>query len=242
MSLGFPLTPGMEGLNPMQRIALGQRMEQQARAGAANTNISQNTEKSFLGNLATGAAETVNTDYAAATAAVSALGTVNDIRQALHNAMTGPAASTEQLLTRIADRLNIGGPDAKARLAATASMLQNMAQAELTAAAAMKGQGQITEAERALIARAAAGNINMSQAEIAALIGGIEKASRWRIAKHDRNMDALKRNPNSASIVDFYQLPPIPDSSPAQGPAKTPTSIESAVEAEIRRRAGQGAR
>jgi hypothetical protein len=156
--------------------------------------------------------------------------------------MTGTGATTEQILTRIADRLNITSPDAKSRLASTATVIQGMANAELTAAAAMKGQGQITEAERALIKRAAAGDINMSPAEISALVGGIEKASKWRIAKHNRNMEALRRNPNSASIVDFYQLPPIPDSSPAQGPAKAPTSIESAVEAEIRRRAGQGAR
>ena len=221
-------------LTPQQRLLLRTTVEGVKRAGAANTNISQSTEKTLYSNLATGVGEKITADHAGATAAISTLGAVGDIRTALPNAMTGVAAPTEQVLTRIADALRITGPDARARLASTATVIQNLAKAELDVAASMKGQGQITDAERALIKRAAGGDISMSASEINALMNGLEKTARWRIATHERNMVALKKNPNSASIVDFYQLPPIPQSS-----AAPPSSIDDAVRREIERRGGR---
>lgn len=231
---GVPPTVDPTQLTPQQRLLVRNTLEGVKRAGAANTNVVQNTEKNLFSGLATGISERLTADHAGATAAISTLGSVGDIRAALPNAMTGATAPTEQVLTRIADALRITGPDARARLASTATVIQNLAKAELDVAASMKGQGQITDAERALIKRAAGGDISMSASEINALMNGLEKTARWRIATHERNMAALKKNPNSASIADFYQLPPIPQTS-----AAPPSSIDDAVRREIERRGGR---
>lgn len=208
----------------------------QKKAGATNVSQTVNTEKSFLGPLAGKVAGMVADSATAAQAAQSALGTIGQIRQALPNSFTGPGADARVVLSRLQGALGVGGANDEEKLANTAKLVQGLAQAELDAAQQMKGQGQITEAERALIARAAAGSLGMMPGEIMALTVALEKVARAKIAAHQRNVQSLGQMEGAGPILPFFAT---------QGGAQVPApampgggSIQDAAAAELARRRG----
>lgn len=97
-------------------------------------------------------------------------------------------------------------------------MLVRSAQLELDAAAQMKGQGQITENERDIIRRAASGDISMTLPELKTLTASLEKTARYRIERHNANVQPLLANPNAAALAPFLTVP-------APGPAKAQGNV-----------------
>lgn len=90
--------------------------------------------------------------------------------------------------------------------------MQGLAKFELSAAAAMRGQGQITENERVLIRRAAAGRLEeFTSTEIQALLTAMEKTANYRISSHNRQLDVLRKNASSEvkELLPFYELSPL---------------------------------
>lgn len=86
--------------------------------------------------------------------------------------------------------------------------MQSLAGFELEAAAAMKGQGTITENERLLIQRAAAGRIgDFTSDEINTLLNAMEKTSQYKIDIHNNNLSTLKGIPEAQQFLPLYQLP-----------------------------------
>jgi hypothetical protein len=82
-----------------------------------------------------------------------------------------------------------------------------MAQAELNTAAQMKGQGAITESERDIIRRAAAGNINeLTGPEMRLLSEAMEKTARFKLTLHKKNLDGLAKMPGAEPLMKFYQI------------------------------------
>ena len=198
--------------------------ERVAGAGATRNNISVNTEKNLFGAVADGVGKQVATIADQARAAAGTIRTVGQIREALDSGkvMAGPGTSARVVMTQIGQILGIGGRDSAEVLANTRSAIQGLAQLELDAAQQMKGQGQITEAERGIIRRAAAGDIDkMTTQELRVLTDTLDKTARYKIAANQRNVEMLGANPGSAPLAPYMQVP-MPQ--PYQPPAGAPTS------------------
>ncbi len=206
-----------------------------ASAGAPKINV--NTEKQFLGQIS----ETLGKDIATATqqakAAVGTLNTVGQIHQALDsgNVIAGPATSARVFLGQIGQVLGVAGKDATEQLTKTREVIQGMAQLELDAAQQMKGQGQITEAERMIIKRAASGDIDgMSIQEIRTLTNALDKVARYKIQSNARNVENLAKNPNAASMVEFMRVQEPPPYQPASQSVSNPISPSSSAPTRVR--------
>ncbi len=191
-----------------------------ASAGAARTNVSVNTEKSFLNEIAGGLGKQVDSSLAQARGASDSLRTIGQLSDVLNSGkvMAGPATKPAMLLTQLGSQLGLAGKDANETLQKTRAAMQQMAQLELDAAGQMKGQGQITENERDIIRRAASGDISMTLPELKTLTASLEKTARYRIERHNANVQPLLANPNAAALAPFLTVP-------APGPAKAQGNV-----------------
>lgn len=183
------------------------------KAGAGATrvsnNVAVNTEKSFLNELAGGMGKQVDASLAQARGASDSLRTIGQLSDILSSGkvMAGPATKPAMLLTQLGSQLGLAGKDANETLQKTRAAMQQMAQLELDAAAQMKGQGQITENERDIIRRAASGDISMTLPELKTLTASLEKTARYRIERHNQNVQPLLANPNAAALAPFLTVP-----------------------------------
>ena len=178
-------------------------------AGAQNTVVNV-AGKTFASEFSKGAGEAVNNAFSAAQGAVGTLGRIETLKPILEGGklFSGTLGSSQVAGARLADALNIGGKDNTERLQNTALAMQQLAGLELNAAEAMKGQGAITENERGLIARAAAGDLmKMTAKEVSTLLGGLEKTAKYKITIHESNMERLEKNPDLAAVAQYYKLP-----------------------------------
>jgi hypothetical protein len=128
------------------------------------------------------------------------------------------------VVDQLATSLGITGKDDSEKLKNTAVAMQGLASLELSAAQAMKGQGAITENERGLIKRAAAGDLQtFTQPEVLALLNALEKTSQFKIKAHEKNLGRLRNRPDTADLADFYSLdqqaPPAPAGARKYNPA-----------------------
>ena len=125
----------------------------------------------------------------------------------------GPLGQTRQYANRFMSVL--GGQEGEATngeqaLAQTAALLQQMAVLELEAAAKMKGQGQITENERKLIAATAGGKQANTAAEIKALVGLIDNVAadtlKFQAGRLQSVKDIYKDEPELVTRLDFFAV------------------------------------
>ena len=104
--------------------------------------------------------------------------------------------------------IGVNGADETEKLQNTRSLIQGLARQELAAAGSMKGQGQITENERALLQRAESGTIqDLTIPEIKTLVGAIKKTANYRINTHNTNMERASKDPNMRGMVEYMTLP-----------------------------------
>lgn len=163
----------------------------------------------FADKFGEGAASLVSDSFNKATAAQTTLSKINDIRPIIKEGVfAGPFSTSQRVLTQIGSKLGVASEDASETLTRTAEAMQSLAGFELEAAAAMKGQGTITENERLLIQRAAAGRIgDFTADEINTLLNAMEKTSKYRIDIHSNNLNTLKNIPEAQQFLPLYQLP-----------------------------------
>ena len=200
----------------LQRLKIGR-----ARAGATNLNIG---EKAFGTEFGKGVATSVETTYNNALAAKNTISTIQGIRPLIQTGVyAGPLSSAPRAVDQLASSLGIASGTTEEKLARTAEAMQGLAQLEMNAAASMKGQGQITENERALIARAAGGNFkDFTQKEVLTLLNAMEKTSQGKIKTHEKNLGLLRKRKDTAELADFYSLGDNQQQVPA-APAAAPT-------------------
>lgn len=181
-----------------------------AGAGAARTNFSVNTEKSFLNELAGGVGKQVDASLSAAKGAASTINTLNNLDAALNSGkiMAGPATAPAQIVLQLGTQLGLGGKNSQETLQNTRAAMQAMAQLELDAAGQMRGQGQITESERAILRKAASGDINMTLPELKTLSAVSRRTAQARIQQHNQNVQPLLQNPNAAAVAPFLTVQP----------------------------------
>ena len=195
---------------------------------ASITNIG--TDKA-AGKLDTIIFQNLNNDLRLANSSQVTQAKVGQIRQIFDEAeksgtelFVGPLGEARQYVNRFMSVL--GGQEGEATngeqaLASTAALLQQMAILELEAAAKMKGQGQITENERKLIAATAGGKQANTVAEIKALVTLIDNVAadtlKFQEGRLQSVKDIYKDETELVSRLDFFAV------------GNTPYTIESSV-------------
>jgi len=236
---GLKLPPGMQmGANGPEWIpGYLEGRGQVAAQGAARLTVNT-AEKGLLQGLSGKVGDDVMNASEAARGAQKSIATVSSMRQALASAkaITGTAANQRTALAQLGYTLGIGPADNPETLAKTREMMMGFGQLELDAAAQMKGQGQITESERAILRRAASGDITLTVPEIETVLTVSERRAKAQIARNKRNVDTLKKMPNAAALVPFLDA----NGEPEDG-LKMPTAEDIAAEAK-RRAAARGGR
>ncbi len=170
-------------------------------------------------SLAQGLGKQLDDGLSAARGAATSVGTAQTLRRAAEsgNVLAGPGANFGVLGLQLGQMLGVGGKDQQEKLLNTRTAIQSMAKAELDAAQMMKGQGQITEAERDIIRRAAAGDISsLTAPELSLLAQAMEKTARAKITAHQANVQRLGQMPGAQALMPFYGIDMPPE---YQGPA-----------------------
>jgi hypothetical protein len=215
-----------------QPITMDNIMALRRSAASQTTNV-LNAEKKGTELAYENAMKNLNESRGIAQSANDTLVNVSNILPALDSAILGPGADFRTSLLRIGKQLGMTGADASQVLANTATVVQGLAQQELAAAAQMRGQGAITEPERAILRRVAGGDQSLTAGELRVGLMAAEKLARARIASHqDLLKKATKAIPQLSNIAPMYEITPF--GAPQQNP------LRDAVQQEIDRRKAAG--
>ena len=180
------------------------------RSGAANTNVDVRMpgNQQFLAGVGGDVSKTLTDLTAGARSANETLTNVERMLPALDKAILGPGADYRTAMVRIGQQLNIAGADANEQLANTRIVVQGLAQQELDAAAQMRGQGSLTEGERGILRRAAAGDQTLSAAEIKQALSTAQKTSRYRLKEQKDYLERASKLPGFEQFAPMYQVTP----------------------------------
>lgn len=179
---------------------------------AGNTiNMSGNQ---FLKGVGQGAADIMSKRQIQAQSSVGTIKAINALRPLLQKnddgsggVFSGPLSEQQILIARLGQKLGVGGADDDQILTNTTAAMQKLASLELTAAQGMRGQGQITENERKLIKRAAAGELaKMTAPEVSVLLDGLDKLARQGISEYTTFLDTGFASPDAQQFKSIYQV------------------------------------
>jgi hypothetical protein len=176
-------------------------------AGRTLLNLNVGNKK-FVEEFGKGVAEGVAATQSQAISAQKTLSTISTIRPLIKAGVyAGPLSSSQLYIDRLASSFGFTSGTIDEKLARTSQTMQGLASLELDAASQMKGQGAITENERSLIARAAAGNLaQFTSGEVSTLLNALEKTANSKISAHNKNLERLRKNKDTAGLADFYEL------------------------------------
>jgi hypothetical protein len=180
----------------------------QRQSSASRTTVNMPGNQQFLAGVGTDISKTLSDLTAGANAANSTLANVDRILPALDKAVLGPGADYRTTLLRIGQQLGVAGANANDTLAQTATVVQGLAQAELDAAAQMKGQGTLTDAERAILRRAAGGDQSLTAAEIQTGLRAAQKNAQARLKLQADYVQRASKLPGFEQFAPLYQVTP----------------------------------
>jgi len=165
-------------------------------------------EKEFATGGAAAITKKLDSSYDLAKNSVERITTINDLKSVIDlPAFSGPGATTQLLLGQLANKF-YGAANAET-LANTTLKLQGLADLSLKAAGLIKGQGSVTEPERALLAKAKSAPENLTIPEYKALFKVFEKQDTGIIREHQ---DLVKRAQKAGvPNIDFWSVDiPVP--------------------------------
>jgi hypothetical protein len=104
----------------------------------------------------------------------------------------------------------------------------------------MKGQGQITESERALLRRTAAGDQNMTAEEIRTSMAAMQKLANQRLGSYQELLQTSQNIPGFQAIAPMFQIQPYQSQFDLGASLRTGTNqgLGDAVQRELQRRGG----
>ena len=208
----------VEDLNPAELMQLQNELDKRAiqklRAGRTVIDMgSREMEKEF----AKGVVEDTRTSFQQAKSALGTIKSINTLKPILSAGVyEGVLAGAPRAIDQFATALGVSGKNTQEKLQRTAVAMQRLASLELQAAEAMKGQGAITENERALIARAAGGNLrDFTATEIQSLLSALDTVARAKVDAHQANWQVMSEDPIGRKYSKYYKLgeapPPVSD-------------------------------
>jgi len=134
------------------------------------------------------------------------LANIDRILPALNKAITGPLADYRTTLLRVGQFMGVAGKDADEILSNTQNVVQGLAQQELNAASYTKGQGTLTGPEREMLKRSAAGDQNMSAAELRTALVAAQKMAQFRLDDQAKFLEKTTRLPGMEEYRDLYTI------------------------------------
>jgi hypothetical protein len=176
-----------------------------------------------------------------AEAANNTLRNIDMITPALDTAVLGPAADYRTAMLRVGQQLGIAGPNAEQTLASTRQVVQGLARAEMDAAAGMKGQGEISQSERALIGRTAAGDQTMTPGELRTAMAAMQKLANQRIRDYQGVLQSAQTIPGFGQIAPMFQFNPYQSQSNLSGNLNMGggnNPLANSIDQELQRRQG----
>ena len=199
---GKPLAgTGQQGIG-----AVGQYRQQIA--PKTNVDVKLPGNQQLLAGVGTDISATLKEMTAGARSANQTLANIDRMLPALDKAIVGPGADYRTAMLRIGQQLNVAGADANEQLANTRVVVQGLAQQELDAAAQMRGQGGLTEGERGILRRAAAGDQTLSAAEIKQALSTAQKTAKYRLAEQEDYLKRVSKLPGFDQFAPLYQVTP----------------------------------
>ena len=205
------------------------------RSSASNVTLTatQNAEKKGVELATEQAMKDLGVSRDMARSANGTIANIERILPALNTAITGPGADIRTTLLRIGKQLNIAGENADQVLRNTATVVQGLAQQELDASQQIKGQGSLTESERAILRRAAGGDQSLTAGELRVGLLAAQRTARLRAESHQDLLNrATTALPSLNTIAPMYEVP-------VYG-APAPNPLQNAIQKELDRRRSSG--
>ena len=171
-------------------------------------NTGDKADVKFAEKIAGDVAGKIGTSYDNAFAAINTKRIIGDIQKDIAGGIyAGPGSTTQTTLAQLGTKFGIVDQDVKKAAERTALTMQNLAKLELEAAQSMKGQGTLTDAERAILKRAAGGEIDkFNSNDLSLLVGALDKTSNYKIQSHQELMRRIPNNPSIRAYTDIYNL------------------------------------
>ena len=171
-------------------------------------NTGDKADVKFAEKVATDIAGKIGTSYDNAFAAINTKRIIGDIQQDIAGGIyAGPGSTTQTTLAQLGTKFGIVDQDIKKAAERTALTMQNLAKLELEAAQGMKGQGTLSDAERAILKRAAGGEIDkFNSNDLSVLVGALDKTSNYKIQSHQELMRRIPNTPSIRAYTDIYNL------------------------------------
>lgn len=177
-------------------------------AGRPQMSVNVSADRSFGTQLGENAGKILDASHSAAVGGVQTLTTTKQIKDAIATGKVtaGPGASAIQFFNQIA-----GGDPQK--VVETRKTIQGLAQLTMAGRSALKGQGQISDYEGKLLAKASSGDIDsMTAEEIKTVADVADRNARISIRLNRQNVDkARKAAPGNQELVDFYNVDEPPE-------------------------------
>ena len=192
----------IEGVDPVTKGPL-------ATATANATASNKANEKGFEKVADKQAEQVAATAGRARTAQQGIMNTVDPMLRVLDSGkfVMGPTADQRVWMRQLGDTMGITGKSNEEILANTRTLIQGMAGQELDSAARLAGQGQISNAEREIIAQAASGKLaTMTPPELRQLLLATRKVHLLTIGQHRSNVDVLKKTPGAPTILPEWDI------------------------------------
>lgn len=185
-------------------------------APVSTTYVDARTANSLAGPIGT----MLEKSKEATVGAYNNLTSANAILSNVDKAITGPAANQRLGMAQLASTLGLGNPKSPESLAATRTLIQNMAKLQI--GTHVKGEGAVSDFERRLKAAAEGGDIIFTPVEIKQMANTTKNSASYQIQQHN---DAIKSaqglGSDSAAIANMYKInPPSQSSVQYLGPVK----------------------
>lgn len=177
-------------------------------APKTNVEVKMPGNQQFLAGVGTDVSKTLNELTMGARSANETLQNVERMLPALDKAIVGPGADYRTAMLRIGQQLGVAGADANEQLANTRIVVQGLAQQELDAASQMRGQGSLTEGERGILRRAAAGDQTLTATEIKQALATAQKTAKYRLAAQQDYVQRASKLPGFEQFAPMYQVTP----------------------------------
>lgn len=204
---------GIDPTSPMGKSIFEAAIKKQTTHQPA-TKVEVNTGKKFGETLATEVAQQVAQSADAARGAVDTLNTAKQIETALASGkvMAGPGTTGIMWVQQA-----IGAPSNAEGLVKTREVIQGLSQMTLAARKQLKGQGQVSDFEGKLLAKAASGDIDsLTIPEIQTLVKTATRLANGSITQHQQYLKKIESDPELKGLAPFFNLSiPQGDSNPA---------------------------
>ena len=121
----------------------------------------------------------------------------------------GPGAEIRLKGAQIGQLLGVSGRDTNEVILNTRAVVQGLARATVAARSALKGQGQVSDFEGKLLAKAESGNIDdMTASEIKYIAQKNKEYGTKLIEQHNQLLGKARANPTTSGIADFFDVAP----------------------------------